>query len=64
MELARAIDAGVDTTALVAEIHRTMDGCDELLTREWEVQVQLRKRPSRQVTAERLDLHIERMGGK
>jgi hypothetical protein len=56
LELARAIEAGVDTTALVAEIHRTMDSCEQLLTQEHEVQVRLRKRRPRQVTAESLDL--------
>ena len=55
-ELARAEEAGVDTIALRIEIHRTLDGCENLLDEEWEpVRRPLRKRPARKVTREGLD---------
>jgi hypothetical protein len=56
LELARAEEAGSDTTALRIEIHQALDGCEDLLDEEWTpVRTPVRKRPARKVTREGFD---------
>jgi len=56
LELALAIEAGVDTVALVARIHELMDGCEHLLDGPWEpVRIPKWRRRPRKVIREGLD---------
>ena len=57
LELAGAIEAGVDTVALVAKVHAMLDGCEDLLDGPWEpVRIPGRRRRPRKVVHEGLDL--------
>ena len=57
LELAAAIEAGVDTVALVAKVHEMLDGCEDLIEGPWEpVRIPARRRRPRKVVHEGLDL--------